>query len=94
MPIIRRPLPNGCCRRATVNSNLAARTDVGVGSSAALSRCPTCVRFPPDLDQIADVAALRFRANFRLMHRGTLKKFIAAIPLGRAFDAAVNFASE
>ncbi len=38
---------------------------VAHGSSAALSRCPSYVRIPPDRDHIAGVLALRFRANRR-----------------------------
>ena len=34
-------------------------------SNASHSRCPRCVRFPPDRDQIADVAILLFRATRR-----------------------------
>ena len=33
------------------------------GSISTEIRCPRYVRFPPDRDQIADVSALRFRAE-------------------------------
>jgi hypothetical protein len=42
------------------NGNIRA-FNIRSGSSASLLRCPSCVRFSPDRDQIPDVSSLRFR---------------------------------
>jgi hypothetical protein len=64
-----------------------------VGSIASLLRCPSCVRFPPDRDQIADVAALRFWATAGLMHRNISSEatgYITASMISRKDRALIN----
>src|SRR5580700_12063902 len=52
-------------RPPTANStkfSCNARPDHTFGSDSVFGQCPLHVRFPPDRDQIADVATLRLRA--------------------------------
>jgi hypothetical protein len=75
-----------------------APRNVRVGSNSEVGACNRHVRFPPDSDQIADIAGGPFRANtghrgrIYLMYSGASgRRFTSFSPVNEFVDAHLRF---